>query len=154
MSYEIQDNAYWEDGIDDRSVVKCIRMHRIDGGRRKEVVTFSRQRPDGSECPDYKEVVQVVGVERIDANTTERRKRKDMERKSAQIKQEQAKKTQMLEKLFHMKLQAFEIPEIANSEDKNLRTRLRRSQNEVEMNAYASLIIGKELGIFKNDGTN
>ena len=32
MEYEIQDNAYWEDGIDDRSVVKCIRMHKLDGG--------------------------------------------------------------------------------------------------------------------------
>ena len=53
-----------------------------------------------------------------------------------------------------MKLQAFEIPEIANSENKALRTRLRRSQNEVEMNAYAALIIGKELGILENDGTN
>jgi len=153
MSYEIQDNAYWEDGIDDRSVVKCIRMHRIDGGRRKEVVTFSRLR-NGQPCPDYKEVVDAVGIDRIDANTTERRQRKDMERKSHQIKKEQQKKTQMLEKLFHMKLQAFEIPEIANSENKALRTRLRRSQNEVEMNAYAALIIGKELGILENDGTN
>ena len=153
MNYEIQDNAYWEDGIDDRSVVKGILMHNLpEGGRRKEVCTFSRLLPDRSLCPKYKEVVAKVGQEKIDVNTTERRKRKEMEKKTANIKREQAKRAEMLEKLFHMKLQAFEIPEIANSEDKKLRTKLRRSQNEVEMNAYAALIIGKELGVFDNDG--
>mgnify|MGYP000533313133 CR=1 FL=1 len=68
MEYEIQDNAYWEDGIDDRSVVKCIRMHKLDGGgRRKEVSTFSRTLQDRSLCPQYKEVVSLIGQEKIDA---------------------------------------------------------------------------------------
>ena len=154
MEYEIQDNAYWEDGIDDRSVVKCIRMHKIEGGgRRKEVSTFSRTLQDRSLCPQYKEVVGLLGIPKIDANTDERRKREDMEVKTRKIKQENAKKTQVLEKLFHMKLQAFEIPEIRDSKNKPLRTKLRRSQNEVEMNAYAALIIGLEVGAFGNEGT-
>ena len=149
MSYEILDNAFWEDGIDDRSVLKCILMYdEGNGKRRKQVCQFSKLLPDRSLCPKYKEVVSKVGVERIDKNTTERREKKAMEQKTGRIKQEQVQKTQQLEKLFHMKLQAFEIPEIANSEEKKLRTKLRRSQNEVEMNAYAALIIGKELGIF------
>jgi hypothetical protein len=152
MSYEIQDNAYWEDGIDDRSVLKCIRMHKLpDGGRRKEVVNFSKFRQDKTPCPQYREVVEKLGIEKIDQNTTERRKRKETERKTAQVKREQQQRTQVLERLFQMKLHAFEIPEIANSENKQLRTKLRRAQNEVEMNAYASLIIGKELGVFDNE---
>jgi|TARA_R110000796_G_scaffold21471_6_gene63044 hypothetical protein len=155
MEYEIQDNAYWEDGIDDRSVVKCIRMHKLpEGGKRKEVSTFSKTLQDRSLCPQYKEVVHQLGIEKIDANTDVRRKRKVMEVKTQKIKQDNHKKTQMLEKLFHMKLQAFEIPEIRDSKNKTLRTKLRRSQNEVEMNAYASLIIGLEAGVFGNDGTN
>jgi hypothetical protein len=97
--------------------------------------------------------VSLIGQEKIDANTDERRKRKNMEVKTRKIKQENAKKTAMLEKLFHMKLQAFEIPEIRDSKNKPLRTKLRRSQNEVEMNAYAALIIGLEVGAFGHDGT-
>jgi|SRR5210317_1273272 uncharacterized membrane protein len=152
MSYKILDNAYWEDGIDDRSVLKCIRMHDEPGGKqRKEIINFSRLLPDRSLCPQYKEVVSVVGQKRIDDNTTERRKRKAMEQKTGAIKKEQQQKTQMLEKLFALKLQAFEIPEIRDSTNKKLRTKLRRAQNEIEMNAYATLLIGMENGIFKED---
>jgi hypothetical protein len=152
QNYEILDNAFWEDGVDDRSVLKCIRMYnQPDGKRRKEVLQFSKLLPDRSLCPGYKEVVAKLGNEKIDQNTKERRERKQQEANQGRIKKEQAQKTQQLEKLFHMKLQALEIPEIANSEDKKLRTKLRRSQNEVEMNAYAALIIGKELGIFSNE---
>ena len=150
MEYEILDNAYWEDGIDDRSVVKCIRMHREpNGGRRKEVRAFSKLLPDRSLCPKYKEVVSKVGVEKIDANTTERRKRKAMEKKTGQVKQEQKAKAQELEKLFAMKLRAFEIPEIRDTEHNVLRKKLRRAQNEIEMNAYATLILGIESGVIK-----
>ena len=155
MEYEILDNAFWEDGIDDRSVLKCIRMYEEGGGkRRKEVCQFSKFLPDKSLCPKYKEVVAKVGIEKIDKNTAERREKKEMERKNAGIKQEQAKKTQQLERLFHMKLQAFEVPEIRDSEDKKLRTKLRRAQNEVEMNAYAALILGKEMGMIKDERTD
>lgn len=150
MEYEILDNAYWEDGIDDRSVVKCIRMHKEpNGGKRKEVIVFSKLLPDRSLCPQYKEVVAKVGVEKIDANTTERRQRKAMEQKTGQIKHEQKQKTAELERLFSLKLRAFEIPEIRDSERKKLRTKLRRAQNEIEMNAYASLILGLEAGVLK-----
>lgn len=152
MNYEILDNAFWEDGIDDRSVVKCIRMHdEPNGGKRKEVATFSKFLPDRSLCPKYKEVVAVVGEQRIDENTEERRKRKSSEKKNNQIKQEQAKKTKQLEDLFHAKLMAFEIPEIKDSPDKALRSKLRRSENIFEMNAYATLIIGKAHGLFKDE---
>lgn len=148
MEYEILDNAYWEDGIDDRSVLKCIRMHKqANGTKKKEVVVFSRLLPDRSLCPNFKEVVAVVGNEKLDANTAERRQRKSMEQKTGQVRQEQEKKAAQLERLFHMKLQAFEIPEIRDSKNRKLRTALRRSENEVEMNAYASLIIGIEKGI-------
>lgn len=147
MQYEILDNAYWEDGIDDKSVVKCIRMHNEGNQRRKEVCVFSKFLPDRSLCPRYKEVVSVVGTERIDANTVERRQRKSSEAKHNEVKQQQLQKTQELEHLFHLKLKAFQIPEIRDSERKTLRTKLRRSESEVEMNAYATLIIGLETGV-------
>jgi hypothetical protein len=145
--YEFLDNAYWEDGIDDRSQVKCIRMTKTETGRKKDVLMFQRILPDGTECPGYKEVVQTVGIEKIDANTRNRREKKVRDERENRAKHEQVKQAKELEHLFALKLKAFEIEEIKNSEQKLLRTKLRRAKNEVEMNALATLIIGIELGI-------
>ena len=154
--YEIMDNAFWEDGCDDRSVLKCIRIYQPDaqGRRKKSVFQFRNKLTDGSECPNYREVVTALGIQKIDANTTERRTRKEREGHEAKARMEQEKQTKELEHLFGLKLRAFEVDLIKNSENKAMRTKLRRAQNEIEMNAIATLIVGEELGYFKNERTD
>lgn len=148
--YEYLDNAYWE--ADDRSIVKCIRITTLDDGpankKKKDVMQFHKIRPDGTECPHYKEVVAKVGVAKIDDNTAVRKEKKEREAKEKRAMHEQQKKTAELEQLFNLKLQAFEIDEIKNSQDRALRAKLRRAKNVVEMNAVASILIAKELGMF------
>ncbi len=77
--YEYLDNAFWE--TEDRSVLKCIRLTTLEGqkGKKKDVMEFRKIRPDGSDCPHYKEVVDKVGIAKIDENTAERKERKDRE---------------------------------------------------------------------------
>ena len=149
MDYEYLDNAFWE--ADDRSIMKCIRLTKAKDGppnkKIKDVLTLHKVLPDGKECPTYKEVVAKVGIEKIDQNTVERKERKEREAKEKRAVHEQKKKTAELEQLFNMKLQAFEIDEIKNSEDRALRAKLRRAKNTVEMQALASIIIAKELGL-------
>lgn len=153
MRYEYLDNAYWE--AEDRSIVKCIKLTTMeDNKKKKDVLQFHKVRPDGSECRHYKEVVAKVGIDKIDANTKERHERKEREDKEKRAVHEQRKKTAELEQLFNLKLQAFEIDEIKNSSDRGLRSKLRRAKNAVEMNALASIIIAKEMGLFGNDGTD
>lgn len=151
MSYEYVDNAYWE--ASDRSIVKCIRLSKQEGKpdnqRKKEVLQFHKILSNGQECPNYKEVVTKFGIERIDQNTAERKERKERESKEKRAIHDQRKKTAELEQLFNLKLQAFEIDEIKNSEDRALRAKLRRAKNAVEMNALSAIIIAKELGMFK-----
>lgn len=151
MKYEYLDNAFWE--AEDRSILKCIRItHEDNGKKRKDVMQFHRVRDDGTECRHWKEVVEKVGMQKIDANTAERRERKEREEKEKRALHEQQKKSQELEILFNHKLQAFEIDEIKNSSDRQLRGKLRRAKNIVEMNAIASLIVAKELGyMVKNE---
>jgi len=151
MKYEYLDNAFWE--AEDRSILKCIRItEEANGKKRKDVMQFHRTRNDGSECPNWKEVVAKVGLEKIDANTDERRNRKDREEKEKRALHEQQKKSHELEQLFNHKLQAFEIDEIKNSGDRALRGKLRRAKNVVEMNAIAALIVAKEMGyMIKNE---
>lgn len=150
LNYKYLDNAFWE--AEDRSIVKCIKItEKQNGQHQKEILTFRKFLGDKTLCPNYKEVVASVGLEKIDRNTADRHARKSNEEKEKRAIHEQQKRTAELEMLFNMKLQAFEVDEIKNCEDRKLRTRLRRAKNAIELNAIASLIIGKELGLFENE---
>lgn len=144
-NYQYMNNAYWEK--EDKSLLKCIRLtKKPEGGRKKDILVFSKIRKDGTLCPNYREVIETVGESVIDKNTEERKNRKGKEEREKRAVQEQKKKSAELEQLFNLKLQAFEIPEIKASPDRSLRTRMRRAKNVVEVYALASLLIGKELG--------
>ncbi len=146
-NYEYMNNAYWEK--EDKSLLKCIRLtKKPEGGRKKDVLVFSKIRKDGTPCPNYREVVATVGESVIDKNTEERKNRKGKEEREKRAVHEQKKKSAELEQLFNLKLQAFEIPEIKASPDRSLRTRMRRAKNVVEVYALAALLIGKELGYY------
>lgn len=146
--FKYLDNAFWEDGCDDQTKLKCIRQIQTETGRKNEQQLLFKINPNnGQECEHYKDVIAQVGIDKINDNTTKRRERKAREEKENRAKHEQIKQAKELEHLFALKLKAFEVEAIKNSEDKKLRTRLRRAQNEVEMNAIATLIIGKEMGI-------
>lgn len=155
MKYQYSTNAFWE--AEDRSVVKCIRLTPIPNEpnkTKKEVMTFRKTLKDGSECPNYREVVEQIGIMTIDKNTEERKVKKQREEQERRASHEQKKKTSELEHLFGLKLKAFEIDEIKNSKDRNLRSKIRRAKNEVEMNALAAILIAKEMGMTIDDSGN
>ena len=62
-----------------------------------------------------------------------------------QLKTEQRKKSEKLEALFSMKLRAFEIQEVRECKEQFLRTKVRSSKTEVEMQAWVSVILMKSL---------
>jgi hypothetical protein len=91
--------------------------------------------------PDFDAVLEMYGEEELDRLTAEH--------KSQQFQIETANKERALadqarhkqEILFNMKLEAFEIEEIKNSQNKDLKKRLRKSKTPIEVNAYATLLI-------------
>ena len=144
-NYEYLDNAYWEK--EDKSLLKCIRMTKIaTGGRKKDVLVFPKFEKDGTPNIHYREVVETVGLEKINKNTEDRKNRKEKEDQQKKAIAEQKRKSHELEQLFNLKLQAFEIPEIKESPDRELRTRMRRAKNVIELNAISAIIIAKSLG--------
>jgi hypothetical protein len=148
-SYRYLDNAFWE--VPDKSVLKCIRITDLDGERtKKDILTVKKIMGDGSLNPQYKEVVDAVGMNVIDRYTQQRQEEKELKRKEHEIKKEQEAQANMLEGLFSAKLRAFEIDEVKNSKNKPLRSRIRRAKNEMELNALVTLIIGEEMGLFGN----
>lgn len=141
--YEYLPNAFWEDGCDDRSVLKCIRMTTLPDGKRKKDILQVRK---GDRI--YDEVIAAIGVPKIDEETNQRRERKQREGREKRALHEQKKKAAELEDLFNAKLQAFEIPEVKDREDGSMRRRMRKAKSVVELQALTALAVGLQLGYF------
>lgn len=151
--YRYLKEAFWENS--EKTKLKCIRLTSLPNNKeKKDVLSLDKTLPNGSPNPTFKEAVDEITVRAIDKYTQERQDKNkntktDSEAKSEVKKNHQQKKNE-LESLFTQKLQAFEIEEIKNCEDKKLRARLRRSKTTTELSAVAALIIGIEMGIIKN----
>ena len=144
------DNAFWEDN--EKTQLKCIRMTTLDSGdERKDILSVSKFNKDGTENPEFIEIINFLSLEAIDLSHKERVERKAREAEEEKIVEEQKADGKRLEKLFGLKLKAFELESVKNTENRKLRTRLRRAQNEIEVNAVVALIIGEEMGLLRND---
>lgn len=144
MSRKWLDNAFWENK--EEGIVKAILViTEDDGSETKQELSVAKIAYGGSENPDYKELMETVGEEKIDQNTEER-KRKIEESEAARIaRQEDIAKTKALEALFEAKLKAFEIEEVKKSNNRALKTKLRRAKNTIEVNIYAMMIVMEEV---------
>lgn len=95
----------------------------------------------GGENVDYDAVLEMFGEEELDRLTEKHKEQKERQRK---IKKERAeaeiarKKQQVL---FNMKLEAFEVEEIKQSENRDLKKRLRKAKTPIEVQAYSTLLI-------------
>lgn len=138
------DNAFWE--TEEKEMLNCILEIRDDVDRvHRSVMKIKKYKDDGSENPDFIEVVDALTEKLIDDNTEERRKRKQAEREEKQQREIEHAKARKLEKLFEYKLEAFEVEEIKNSKNRQLKSKLRRAKNKVEVDLYAMMILMEEL---------
>ena len=138
------DNAFWE--TEEKEMLNCILEIRDDVDRvHRSVMKIKKYKDDGSENPDFIEVVDALTEKLIDDNTEERRKRKQAEREEKQQRELEHAKAHKLEKLFEYKLEAFEVEEIKNSKNRQLKSKLRRAKNKVEVDLYAMMILMEEL---------
>lgn len=151
--YRYLENAFWE--RDDRTLLKCIRMTELGEGReKKDILSIPKYNEDKSENEQYKEVVKALSAATIDRYTAKRKADKKREQAERNVKREQDSKAKDLERLFQLKLRAFEIEEIKNSKNKELRTRLRKAKNEIELNAFTTILLAKELNVFGQKWTS
>jgi Skp family chaperone for outer membrane proteins len=95
--------------------------------------------------PDFDAVLEMYGEEEIDRLTEEHKAERAEQEK---IDKERALADQARHKqeiLFNMKLEAFEIEEIKQSQNRELKKRLRKSKTPIEVHAYATLLIQEAL---------
>jgi hypothetical protein len=70
-----------------------------------------------------------------------------MEREEESQRQRSEEQARDLERLFDAKIKILEIDVIAKTTNKELKSKMRRSKNIVELNMYAQLIMMEEYGI-------
>lgn len=144
MSYrKWMDNAFWE--TPEKEMLNCILEMEDDIGRvTRQVMKLRRLDNDGNQNPDFNEVVEFLGEELIDQNTEERRERKKREAEEDKQRELEHAKARKLEQLFNYKLEAFEVDEIKNCKNRQLKSKLRRAKSKVEVDMYAIMIMMEE----------
>ena len=138
------DDSFWE-SYDQNRITSILTITDDEGRVTKQQLTVSRFDPEGNENPDFKEIVDQIGEEKITENTTARNERKVKEREAQHQKKLEREKAHQLQQLFEYKIQAFEIDAIKDSKNRLLKSKLRKAKNTVEVNIYSMMIVMEEL---------
>lgn len=137
-------NPFWENAAKDRLTVRLNITHD-DGSFSTTVAKVSKYDADGKITSDYEEIMQQNTMEEIDKFTEDRLERHRQEREANIKKQQERNEAKRLEELFNLKLATFEITEIKNSTNRKLKAKIRKAKNEVEMQAYATILLMETL---------
>jgi len=141
-------HPFWENAAKDRLTVRLNITHE-DGSFSTSVAKVGKYDENGKITNDYNEILTQNPVEKIDKFTEERLERHKQQREANIKKNKEKQETKRLEDLFNYKLQAFEIPEIKTSANRALKSKIRKSRNVVELNAYAVILLSEELNAKK-----
>lgn len=93
---------------------------------------------------DYEELMKKYSIEQIDANSKKRVDDRN-ERIKQNIERQKVDRTRMQqEQLFAAKLDAFEIDVIKSSKNRELKSKIRKAKNIMEVTAYTVMLLQQE----------
>jgi membrane protein involved in colicin uptake len=133
-------DSFWE-SYDQNRITSVLMITDDEGRVTKQQLTVNRYNPDGTDNPDFQEIISQLTEEKITENTQKRAAQREM-REQQRLEREKAAE---LQKLFEAKIQAFEIEDIKNSKNRVLKSKLRKAKNLVEVNIYSMMIVMEEL---------
>ena len=99
----------------------------------------------GGANKDYDEILEIFGEEALDEATAIHKEESVHQEKIHLERKEVEISRQKQEILFNMKLEAFEIEEIKNSTNRDLKKRLRKAKTVIEIQAFATLLMQEAL---------
>lgn len=143
---KFQDNPFWRN--DEKTEATAILRFPQSGapnGMASKVIDVDKTTSDGSTNPLWVKLMREVPREKIDEFTEFRKKRKVEEHNEKKYREQAGKRAKELETLFSMKLRAFEIDAVKTSQNRKLRSKLRSSTNELELQAYVTAFVLEEL---------
>lgn len=95
--------------------------------------------------PDWQELLNTFSLQDIDKSTQKLDEQLDEKRKMKEESIEDSKQRAEGDAIFGAKLAIFEIDEIKNSKNRTLKSKIRKAKSIVEAQAYASVLIMKEM---------
>lgn len=140
------------DGYDQNRITTILTITHDDGKITDQQLTVNKFDRDGNLNPDYQEIIDALGADTIAENTNKRNERKLKEREALEQERIERQKAKALQQLFEAKIQAFEIDAIKNSKNRELKFKLRKAQNLIEVNIYSMMIVMEEMNNAE-DGT-
>ena len=108
---------------------------------------------------DFDAVMEMFTEEEID-ELTEAHKDVVLEQEEKDAEQREVHRNRVMqEALFNMKLEAFEIEAIKNSQNKEIKKLIRKAKTQLEVQAWVTILIQQEAlyatpNMFKPDGTH
>lgn len=137
-------NSFWET-YDKNKITTILTTTNEDETVTTQQLTVSKFSTDGVENPDFLEILESIGEEKINENTIARTEKKKAEIEAKEQRKIEDEKAKQLQILFEAKIQAFEIEQIKNSTNRLLKSKLRKAQNLIEVNIYSMMIVMEEL---------
>lgn len=137
------ENPYWSNKETRHLIVTIVRPD----GKTKNIASIMD--PNGTN-PDMKAVLAQYTEEDIDKNTQAGLDRRNDNIKKQMERRESQNARAKQEGLFACKLEAFEIEGIKNSKDIEMKKMIRKAKSPMEVNAYATILLMRDLGLVIN----
>ncbi len=94
--------------------------------------------------PDWQEIMSKWTISEIDKLTEAELKKDNEERQKHRENEKDMQARMKTDELFQAKLEAFEIEEIKMSQNRDLKSKIRKSKNMMEVTAYSAALIALE----------
>jgi len=144
------EDSFFE-GFDKNRITTILTITEDDGKIIKQQLLVNKLTDKGNPNPDWEEIMATIGEEKITENTNLRNEKKVKEREAIEQERIEKEKVATLQKLFETKIQAFEIEAIKNSKNRELKAKLRKASNTVEVYIYSMMIVMEELNNEKQE---
>jgi len=100
---------------------------------------------EGGQNADYDALIEIYGLEGLDEKTQKHKEWKIRQADRRKEHEEQKHQRGKQEVLFNMKLEAFEIEAIKNSQRKDLKKLIRKAKTPLEVTAYTTILLQREM---------
>jgi hypothetical protein len=144
------EDSFFE-GFDKNRITTILTITEDDGKVIKQQLLVNKITDKGNPNPDWEEIMTTIGEEKVTENTNLRNERKTKEREAIEQEKIEKEKVATLQELFETKIQAFEIEAIKNSKNRELKAKLRKAVNKVEVYIYSMMIVMEELNNEKQE---
>lgn len=115
-----------------------IATFRYDDG--KEFIASITNEPNALPNPDWAEIIEKYGVEQIDSNTDKSLKRHMARRQAEQENRAIENERREREALFNVKAEIFDMEVVKNSQNREVKNKIRRATTITEAQVYAAVL--------------